>query len=177
METISLQLGAPAPDFELQDLQDQTHRLSDYADQIVIIDFWSAECPWSESYDAWLNERAAGWAAEGVRLLAVASNRNESRELIAQTVAERGLSFPVLLDIDCRVADLYGAETTPHVFIVDRKGRLAYRGAIDDRSFRQRVAQVNYLEQTLQALRQGQRPDPAETASYGCTVVRFVAGQ
>jgi hypothetical protein len=76
------------------------------------------------------------------------------------------------LDEECAVADLYGALTTPHIFIVDRGGLLAYCGAIDDRSFRRRQATVNYVEAALAALQAGARPEPAQTDPYGCALVR-----
>lgn len=161
--------------FELTDLDGVRHRLADYAGDVVMLDFWSAECPWSRHYDGWLAEQVAGWARQGVRLLAIASNVNETDAFIRSVVAERGITFPVLLDHDCVVADFFGAMTTPHIFIIDPAGRLAYRGAIDDRSFRQRTATVNYVEQAIGALLSGGQPDPAQTDPYGCTIVRPVA--
>jgi len=136
---------------ELTDIDGAPHRLADYAGEIVVLDFWSAECPWSAHYDGWLSQQAGVWARQGIHLLAIASNVNETAAFIREAVAERGIRFPVLLDHDCVVADLFGAVTTPHIFVIDPAGRLAYRGAIDDRSFRQRVATVNYLEDALAA--------------------------
>jgi peroxiredoxin len=157
----------------LTSIDGQPYRLSDYAGRIVVLDFWSAQCPWSQHYDAWLAEQARRWAAQGIHLLAVAANVDEDTALIAAIAAERGLSFPILLDPGCCVADAYGAETTPHIFVIDRAGRLAYRGAIDDRSFRQRTATRRYLSDALEALLAGRLPNPAETPPYGCALVRF----
>ncbi|MCB0252515.1 MAG: redoxin domain-containing protein [Anaerolineae bacterium] len=170
-------IGAVVSGFELVDLDGMTHRLADYTGEIVVLDFWSAECPWSSHYDGWLSQHASGWARQGIRLLAIASNVNESVVYIRETVAERNIAFPVLLDDGCAVADLFGALTTPHIFVIDPAGRLAYQGAIDDRSFRQREASVNYLEQALAALLAGGQPDPTQTDPYGCTIVRPVAEQ
>ena len=170
-----MKTGDIAPGFELVDLDGITHRLADFAADIVVLDFWSAECPWSAYYDGWLSERAKEWARRGVRLLAVASNTNETAATLRAAVAERAITFPVLLDPDSAVADLFDAMTTPHIFIVDRAGRLAYQGAIDDRNFRQREARVNYLDQAIAALLAGRQPDPAQTDPYGCTIVRPVA--
>lgn len=163
------------PGFALVDLDGTTHRLADYAGEIVVLDFWSAECPWSRYYDGWLVQRAGDWARDGVRLLAIASNVNETAAFLRETVAERGITFPVLLDAGSIVADLYGAVTTPHIFVVEQSGKLAYQGAIDDRSFRRREASVNYLDQAIAALLAGRQPDPASSAPYGCTIVRPLA--
>jgi peroxiredoxin len=162
-----------APPFELTGIDGQPYQLSDYAGRIVVLDFWSAQCPWSQHYDAWLAEQAPCWAAQGIHLLAVAANVDEDTALIAAIAAERGLSFPILLDPACHVADAYGAETTPHIFVIDRAGRLAYRGAIDDRSFRQRTATRSYLSDALAALLADRRPEPDEIPPYGCALVRF----
>ena len=166
-------LAGPAPAFALTGIDGQTYRLSDYSGRIVVLGFWSAQCPWSQHYDVWLTEQAPRWAAQGIHLLAVAANVDEDTALIAAVAVERGLSFPILLDPGCCVADVYGAETTPHVFVIDPAGQLAYRGAIDDRSFRQRTATRNYLNDALAALLVGRQPEPAETPPYGCALVRY----
>lgn len=170
-----MKTGETAPRFALIDLDGTTHRLADYAGDVVVLDFWSAECPWSRHYDGWLAERAGEWARAGVRLLAIASNVSETAASLRAAVAERSIAFPVLLDPGCAVADLYGAVTTPHIFVIDRAGKLAYQGAIDDRSFRRREASVNYLDQAIAALLAGRQPDPASSNPYGCTIVRPLA--
>ncbi|MEZ4767108.1 MAG: redoxin domain-containing protein [Caldilineales bacterium] len=167
-------IGELAASFELADIEGAMHRLADYAGDVVVLDFWSAECPWSQHYDEWLSQQFFGWARAGVHLLAVASNVNETGEFIRATVAKRGITFPVLPDPGSAVADLYGAVTTPHIFVIDPAGRLAYQGAIDDRSFRKREADVNYLDRAIDALLAGRHPDPAVTEPYGCTIARPV---
>ncbi|HEY8020254.1 MAG TPA: thioredoxin family protein, partial [Thermoanaerobaculia bacterium] len=70
------------------------------------------------------------------------------------------------------VGHAYGARTTPHMFVIDRQGKIAYEGAIDDDpSGRQAAAQrTNYVEQSLAAEAAGRPPDPALTKPYGCSV-------
>jgi peroxiredoxin len=172
-QIVPLPVGAVAPDFTLTDaLSGETYSLSELAGQIVVLDFWSGECPWSRQYDAYFIERAPEWAAQGIVLLHINSNANETPADIDEVADELGISVPILHDTGNVVADAYGAVTTPHVFVVGPDGRLAYRGAVDDRSFRQREATVNYLDNALAALLAGQRPDPAETQPYGCAIMR-----
>ena len=90
---------------------------------------------------------------------------------LAAAAREPGL---VLRDAEHVVADLYGAVTTPHFFVVDEKGVLRYRGAPDDTSFRQREPTVHYIKNAVEMLLNGRDPNPAETAAYGCTIVRHV---
>ncbi|HEX6270687.1 MAG TPA: redoxin domain-containing protein [Anaerolineales bacterium] len=167
-----MQLNQPVPDFELPDLQGNTHRLGDYRGQVVIVNFWSAECPHSERTDHYLTALLQIWNGE-VAMLSIAANRNESVQMLE--VAARMRRLPtVLIDAEHVVADLYEAQTTPHVFVIDREGLLRYRGAVDDVTFRQRKATRFFLEEAVEALLDGRLPELAETLAYGCTIVREI---
>jgi thiol-disulfide isomerase/thioredoxin len=165
-------LNQPAPDFELPDLHGTPHTLSEYRSKIVIVNFWSAECPHSERTDHYLLELLEGWKGE-VTLLSVAANRNESRQMVEEAATTRRLPA-VLIDAEQTVADLYQAVTTPHVFVVDRDGSLRYRGAVDDTTFRQRTATHFFLRDAVEALLRGELPDPSESPAYGCAIVREI---
>ena len=167
-----MELHRPAINFELPDLQGRLHRLSDYRGKIVIINFWSAECPHSERADRYLLGLLERWDGE-VALLSIASNRNESIQLLEEAARTRGLPI-VLVDAEQTVADSYGAQTTPHAFVVDREGVLRYRGAVDDVTFRQRTATRFFLADAVEALLDGRLPELAETPAYGCTIVREI---
>jgi peroxiredoxin len=165
-----MQLNEPAPDFELLDLQGICHTLSDYHGKIVIINFWSAECPHSERTDHHLMDLFEKWNGE-VALLSIAANRNESVQRVAEAAKARRIPL-LLMDSDHIAADHYEALTTPHVFVVDRKGILRYRGAVNDITFRRREATRFFLQEAVDALLQGRFPELNETPSYGCTIVR-----
>jgi peroxiredoxin len=165
-----MEINETVPDFELPDLEDRPHRLDDLRGRIVVVNFWSCECPQSERTDPQLKELASGVDDFPV-LLSIASNRNESPQAISSVARARGLPM-VLVDAEHEVADLYGAQTTPHVFVIDVDGILRYRGAVDDVTFRQRNASRFYLREALDALRRGETPPVSETLAYGCTIVR-----
>lgn len=167
-----MQLDQPAPDFELPDLQGIPQRLSDYRGKTVILNFWSAECPHSERTDRYLLELLPAWEGE-VFLLSIASNRNESAQMLVEAAETRRLPW-VLLDSEQTVANLLEAVTTPHVFLIDRDGILRYRGAVDDVTFRHRQATRWYLREAVEALLQGRLPELAETPAYGCAIVREI---
>ena len=160
----------PAPDFALPDLAGTPHSLTDFRNRIVIINFWSAECPWSQRCDRELLSLMEGWGEE-VTLLAIASNANEPLEMLVQVSAERGLPT-VLQDVDQASADLYGAQTTPHLFVLDEDGIIRYQGAFDDITFRQRDVTEHYLQDAVDKLLAGSLPEPAQTSPYGCVLVR-----
>jgi peroxiredoxin len=161
-----MNLNESAPDFELPDLKGISHRLSNYHGRIVIVNFWSCGCPQSERTDQALMPISVQWA-EKVVILSIASNRNESTQSMEEISTVRHLPI-VLVDADHFVADLYEAQTTSHVFVIDRDGLLRYRGAVDDVTFRQRKPTRFFLDEAVEALLEGHAPVLAETPAYGC---------
>ena len=167
-----MELNRLAPDFELRDINGHTRRLSDYRGRIVIVNFWSAECPHAERTDRSMLACLTQWGADVV-MLSIAVNRSESAQTITEAANTRRLPT-VLVDVEQVVTNLYEAHTTPHVFVVDRDGILRYRGAVDDVTFRQRTAKRFYLEEVVEALRAGRVAELTEMPVYGCTIVREV---
>ena len=167
-----MELNLPAPDFELPDFQGNLHRLNDFLGRIIIVNFWSAECPHSERTDRSTVEYLAQWG-ENVQMLSVAANRNESAQLVEAASRARRLPM-VLIDAARVVADRYEAVTTPHVFVLDREGILRYRGAVDDVTFRHRKATRFFLEEAVESLLADRLPDVQETTPYGCAIVREI---
>lgn len=170
---MTLELNQPAPHFELPALDGRFFSLESLRGQVAIVNFWSAECPWVARTD----EQIAGWAADWgqeVCVVRVASNANESRELLQSTAALRGLDL-VVLDGEQRAAELYRAKTTPHVFVIDRAGILRYQGAVDDVTFRRRKPKRFFLQEAVAAVLTDQLPPNTETPAYGCMIVRFTS--
>ena len=165
-----MEINRLAPDFSLPDFSGQTHRLSDYRGRIVIINFWSAECPHAERADREMLAYLKEWR-ERVVLLTVAANANESVEMIAAAARTRNL--PLVLRGGSQVLDAYAARTTPHLFVVDVDGILRYQGAFDDGTFRQRTPTRFYLKEAVETLLAGQSPDLAQTLPHGCSIVRY----
>ena len=167
-----IDINHPVPDFELPALDGRFHRLSDYRGKIVIVNFWSCECPHSERTDRAIMAMFVQWR-DDVMMLSIASNRNEKVEALKNAADARRLPT-VLLDENCRVADQFGAQTTPHVFVIDRAGVLRYRGAIDNMTFRQRTPTRFFLDEAVESLLEGHVPPLAESPAYGCAIVREI---
>ena len=167
-----MQINEQAPDFKISDLQGNKHTLRDYRGKIVIVNFWSCECPHSERADKQILESLKNWNGEVV-LLSIAANQNESAQSVEEAARSRSLPT-VLIDAGHVVADLYEAVTTPHVFVVDKEGILRYRGAVDDVTFRNRTASRFFLDEAVDALLEGHSPPLTETPAYGCTIVREI---
>ena len=170
--TFDMEINQPVPDFELPDLNGKIHRLSDHRGRIVVVNFWSCECPHSERTDKAIMSMFVQWQ-DDVSMLSIASNRNESAEALKEASESRRLPM-VLHDADCRAANLFDAKATPHVFVIDREGILRYRGAVDDATFRQRKPTRFFLDDAVDALLAGRLPTLTESPAYGCAIVREV---
>ena len=169
---MTLQLNDLVPDFELPDLDGNPHRLSDHRGRIVIVNFWSSECPHSARTDKAILAMFVQWQND-VAMMSIASNRNETPSALREA-AETRRPPQVLHDADCRVADLFDAQTTPHVFVIDRDGILRYRGSVDDVTFRHRTPTRFFLDEAVESLLEGHLPTLTETPAYGCAIVREV---
>ena len=167
-----MQLNQPAPEFELPDLHGTLHKLSDYRGKIVVINFWSVDCPHSERTDRYLLDLLEKWQREVV-LLSVAANRSESLLIVVEAAKTRHIPT-VLIDVEQAIADLYEAVTTPHAFVIDREGMLRYRGALDNITFRLREATRFFLQEAVEALLEERLPALSETPAYGCAIVREI---
>jgi peroxiredoxin len=166
------QLNFPAPDFELPDLDGRFHCLSEQRGKIVIVNFWSCECPHSERTDKAIMSMFVQWR-DDVVMLSIASNRSENVEAL-KTAAEARRLPKVLIDSQCFVADLYEAQTTPHIYVIDRAGILRYRGSVDDMTFRKKIPTRFFLDEAVESLLEGHLPTLTESPAYGCTIVREV---
>jgi peroxiredoxin len=161
-----------APDFTLPVVDGGRLSLSDLRGYVVILNFWSAECDWSRRADVLLVYRALTWESKGVRIVGIASNYNELEGQIRYEAQNRHLRYPVVMDFDRRVADLYRAETTPHFFLLDRQGLARYIGALDDATHAERDARTLFLDKAVSALLANRDPELPCTIPYGCELPR-----
>jgi peroxiredoxin len=157
------EVSKPAPDFELKDLAGKTHKLSDYQDKIVVLEWWNQDCPVSRKYIPTMKKLAAKYAEKGVVWLGIDSTHYQTQAKNQQFVEKQAISYPILLDTDGKVGRQYGAKTTPHMFVINQ-GTLAYTGAIDNRGDR------NYVDEALEAILAGRAVPLAKTQPFGCSV-------
>lgn len=136
--------------------------------RITLLNFWSTECPSCKQTDPELLSLKQRFP--DLRLIAVLSNQNEDPEDAMSMFSTRGYD-ELWIDPDAQLAKELQAITAPTVFLFDEKGVLRYHGAINDRSFRKKVAEVNYVANALELLSTGKPVEPSETASYGCAIV------
>ena len=167
-----VQVGDKAPDFTLTDQNGQRVALSDFAGKVVVLEWTNPECPFVKRHykQGTMKRLAAEYAKQDVVWLTINSTHFMSQDDNAAFAKANGLTVPVLLDADGTVGRLYGAKTTPHMFVIDAKGAIEYEGAIDDDPRGTKDSATNYVAAALDAVTKGKKPATAETKSYGCSV-------
>lgn len=171
-------VGAPAPQFTTKGADGKQHSLRDYAGKLVVLEWTSPVCPFTavkyksgamqalQRYAAlqqivWLSIDTAAPDKAGYLTAAAARSR------IAQTHAT---ITAFLFDVDGNIARSYGAKTTPSFFVVNRDGKLAYEGAMDDQVFADQDAGREYVKSALDDLIAGRRVQKTETQPQGCAI-------
>lgn len=166
-------VGEKAPGFTLKDQNGNDVSLSDFAGKIVVLEWFNNECPFVVKHykNGNMNSLAARYADKDVVWLAIDSTSSHNAETAKKIAEEWKIDRPILNDSAGTVGKLYGATNTPHMYIIDREGKLVYKGAIDSDSGRKENPNAtNYVANALDELLQGKPVSQSETKAYGCTV-------
>ncbi len=168
----SPKVGDRVPDWSARDENGVEHKLSQYAGHAVVLEWTNSECPFVERhYQAGtMKQLARALGAKDVVWLAVNSTYSNTPEDTKAWKQEQGFSYATLQDPDGTLGHLFGARTTPHMFVIDAQGVLRYRGAIDDDEYGRATKPKNYVDSAVQSLLASASPNPSETQSYGCSV-------
>jgi peroxiredoxin len=174
-------VGSPAPEFTATDSHGQTHTLAEYRGKYVVLEWHNQGCPYTRKHYVSGNMQALQkeWTAKGVVWFTVISSAPgtqgyvtdaQENEYLAQMHAD---PTAVLMDPEGKLGHLYGAKTTPEMYVIDPEGKLIYEGAIDDRPTPDpgdiRGAD-NYLSDALTEAMAGKPVAHSYTRSYGCSV-------
>lgn len=172
-------IGEPAPDFTLEDEEGNTHSLSDYRGETVVLEWFNIPCPYVARHyeegtfdnliDEFEDDHDLTWLAVDTTFDNTPEDTLEWKE---ETQDIRSHDYPVLQDPEGDVGRLYEARTTPHMFVIDEEGILQYMGGIDDdpRGDEDAEDRERYVEQALAAMSEGESVEPSEAEPYGCTV-------
>ncbi len=168
----SVKVGDTVPNWSAVDENGVTHKMSDYAGKAVVLEWTNSECPFVvRHYDAGTMQLlAAALGAKDVVWLAVNSTHSNTADDTKAWKKERGFRYATLQDQDGKLGHAFGARTTPHMFVIDAKGVLRYRGAIDDDDTGKATKRTNYVESAMAKLFANASPDPSDTQPYGCSV-------
>jgi peroxiredoxin len=175
------EIGKPAPDFTAMDSNGKTVKLGDYRGKVVVLEWTNDGCPYVQKHYSTKNMQSLqkDAAAKGVVWLSVISSAPGEEGYVKgdeanQLTKSRGASpSAVLLDPDGKVGHLYGARTTPHMFIVNADGILVYMGGIDSKPTANPAdikSAKNYVRAALDSVAAGKPVENAVTRPYGCSV-------
>lgn len=174
--------GEAAPDFTATDTHGESVTLSGYQGRKVILEWSNDGCPYvGRHYEGHMQGMQEAAASDDIVWLTIISSApgkqghvtpEEANAITAGEKDGRPQAWPaaVILDPEGEIGRLYGASATPHMFVIDEMGVLQYDGAIDDSPRGPADEAVNYVENALDALKNGEPVTPARTQAYGCSV-------
>jgi peroxiredoxin len=172
----TLQLGQPAPDFELPGVDGKRYSLEDFTDaKALVIVFSCNHCPYVVGSEDRMIRFHSDYAAKGVAFVAINSNETEdhptdSFEHMVQRAKEKGFKFPYLRDETQEIARAYGALRTPHYFLFDANRKLRYTGRMDDNPRTPGAERTRELRDAVDAALAGRKPPVELTNPIGCNV-------
>jgi peroxiredoxin len=174
-------LRAAAPAFELPDMDGTIVKLSDFKGKTVVLEWFNPDCPFvrNSHTKGSLVRTAKTWQDKGIVWLSINSSavgkQGNGLEVNQAGKSKYAMQNPILFDVKGTVGKAYGATNTPHMFVIDPEGKLAYRGAIDNSPDGEGESPtngtlVNYVGQALEELGAGKPVSVPETKAYGCGV-------
>jgi hypothetical protein len=174
-------LGEAAPQFTLKDLDGKDVALSGFKGKVVVLEWFNPNCPFVNAAHTQgpLVNAAARHMKEGVVWLSINSSgpgkEGNGVDKSRDGAARFNMPNPILIDEDGKVGHAFGAERTPHMFIVNKEGILVYHGPADnspDGEGRSPIGGklVNYIDAALADLATGHPVAIPEAPVYGCHV-------
>lgn len=179
-----LALGSPAPNFELPGVDGRIHQLSEYASsKVLVVVFTCDHCPIAQMYEQRIEKLYEGYGKRGVAVVAIMGNDPKATLIgeldssdLGDTLREmkiranyKHLHYPYLYaGATQSVADAYGPQATPHVFIFDQVRHLRYEGRFDN-SYRVEKVKTHDAQNAIDALLAGKPVPVTHTAVFGCS--------
>jgi peroxiredoxin len=177
METVGTAIGGYAPDFELPGIDGTVHHLARYLEshQAVAVVFMCNHCPYVKLYLDRLKQLQADLGPRGFTLIGINPNDadrypDDSFENMKSFAAANSLNFPYLRDVTQDVAQTFGATKTPHVFLLNKAGRLSYTGSVDDNAQDAAGVKITYLSSAIGQILANQPITLTATEPVGCSV-------
>ncbi len=174
-------LSEKAPDFKLKDTKGDTHQLSDYEGKYVVLEWINFGCPFVKKHykSGNMQELQKKYTGKDVVWLTICSSAPGKQgyhkaDEINDLMKEKNMaSTAYLIDEDGNVGKMYGAKTTPHMYIINPEGVLVYAGAIDDKpstDLDDVKTANNYVSTILNKALNGEDFEHKSTTPYGCSV-------
>src|SRR5215468_5200513 len=182
----SARINAPAPDFTATDSYSKTRKLSEQKGKIVVLEWTNNGCPFVGKHYGSGNMQSLQkrYTAQGVVWLTVVSSAPGTQGYVTAAEANRDTErrgatpTAVLLDPTGALGHLYGAQATPHMYVINADGQLVYMGAIDDTPSADPsdiASSRNYVAAAIEELKAGKHVTVSATRAYGCSV-KYASG-
>lgn len=175
----ALKPGAVAPTFSLKNIDGKRVGLEDYKEaKGAIVIFTCNHCPYAQAYEERIIALDKKYSPLGYPVIAINPNDPElqpedSYEEMQKRAAEKGFTFPYLLDEKQEIYPAYGASKTPHVFILQKdkdQYLVRYVGAIDDNYESPDEVKLKFAEMAVDALLEGRPVSPQTSVAIGCSI-------
>lgn len=168
----SAEMDKPAPLFKLKGIDGKEYDLESFkGKKAVVVMFIATRCPYSNAYNERMEQLHDDYSKKGVAVIGINANNTESLDEVKKHAEEHKFAFPVLKDQGNVVADEYGAQFTPEIFVLDGDLTLRYHGRIDN-SHKIKEVETHDLRDVLNALLAGKEITKKETKAFGCTIKR-----
>jgi peroxiredoxin len=174
-------VGAPAPDFSAVDSKGVPVSLSQFKGKYVVLEWHNKDCPYVKAQykSGNMQKLQKEWTAKGVAWLVVDSSATGTQgnvtgaEFDKDMMKNHAAPTDEIIDTDGKVGHAYGAQTTPHMFVIDPNGMLVYNGAIDSKESTDTSdipTATNYVNLALNESMNGKALSHPTTKPYGCGV-------
>jgi thiol-disulfide isomerase/thioredoxin len=176
IESLKLEPGTPAEDFVLSGIDGKKYSPADYRGKVLVVAFICNHCPYAQAVWPRLVELDKKYAGRGVQFLAVNPNvdnpdfEEETVPKMKEYAARFKMEFPYLPDSTQEVAKKFKAQCTPDIYVFDKDGMLAYHGRVDDNWKEPGKVTRRELDEALDALVKGNKPDTDQHPSMGCSI-------
>jgi len=173
------EIGDAATDFKLENVDGTMVSLSDYEDaKGFILIFTCNTCPYAVANEDRIIALDQKYKSKGYPVIAINPNDpkaqpDDTMEKMQAKAKAKGFTFPYLVDEGQKIYPQYGATKTPHTYVLQKKdGKyiVQYIGAIDDSSRDPKAVKVKYVENAVDALLNGEKPEVTNTKAIGCSI-------
>lgn len=184
LKTLPIGQVVPMTDYKMENIDGKMMDLQSSAgEKGLLVVFSCNTCPFvvgSDFFEGWekqYNDLKAFAESHGYKMVLVNSNEgkrdaDDALEAMQKRAKEKGYTMPYLVDKNSQLADAFGARTTPHVFLLNKKMELIYTGAIDNKVESKRNSDEKYLEDALKAGAAGKEIELTSTPPRGCSIKR-----
>jgi len=172
-------IGDVATDFTLKNIDNQSVSLADYENaRGFIVIFTCNTCPYAVQYEDRIIALNNKYVDQGFPVIAIMPNNpiiktGDNPKAMKARATSKGFTFPYLFDEGQKIYPQYGATKTPQVYVLEKTNEgniVRYIGAIDDNYKDTKLVNTKYVEEAIEALKNGRAIEETKTRTIGCSI-------